>query len=46
MDQSAELVLYIIDDSPSCERARDTLERALRHFDERDVRLLVRNLTR
>lgn len=46
MDRKAELVLYVVEDSESCARARGTLERALRHYDEREVRLVIRNVSR
>ena len=46
MDRKAELVLYVVDDSESCARALRNIERALCHFDEREVRLLIRNVNR
>lgn len=46
MERTAELVLYVVEDSESCARARAVLERTLRHYDERAVRLVIRNVTR
>lgn len=46
MNRKAELVLYVVDDSESCDRAQATLERALRHYDAHEVRLVIRNVSR
>jgi len=42
----AELVLYVLDGSPACAATIETLFRILAHFDPRDVRATVRNLSR
>lgn len=46
MDRKAELVLYVVDNSESCDRAQAKLARALRHYDEREVGLVIRNVSR
>lgn len=46
MDRKAELVLYVVDNSESCDRAQANLARALRHYDEREVGLVIRNVSR
>jgi hypothetical protein len=43
---SAELILYVVDDSESCEKARRTLERAVRRYPIGSIAVSIRNLTR
>lgn len=46
MEGRVELVLYVIEGSESCAREQVRLACALRRYDERDIRLVVRNVRR
>lgn len=41
----AKLILYVVDQSASCERAIDCVHRALRRFPRRSIEFIVRNLS-